>query len=186
MFCSEIDIKEMSSVFAIVDYSRYRKHRDMDEAIRSMWLSKMQDTISRNYDHRLSLEVYMMRETKPGGSLYDICLTYEKDKNMFMVLIDEFEHLRGFGGISEYCRNVYELNKICLSGNDIADDFLIKAMLRYYEDNIKGYKTEIELQVVVEKKNQRLLTLMKSNNFIQYNTSKNGVNVYMWYSPKKC
>ena len=181
---SNQETKKMSSVFAIVDYIVYRNNHDLDSQIRTMWISKMRDTIDRNPDHRLSLESFIAKETTFGGSFFDLATTYKTGNIKFFALIDEFKILRGFGGISEYTRNVYELNKLCLSGNRIADDFIVKVMVRHFNDCIKKGRTEIELQVVIEKKNQTFVDLMKDNGFREYHTSRNGVNVYMKYSPK--
>lgn len=173
--------KKMTSVFIIVDYMKHHPSGFFDYDIREMWRTKMEETIRRNPDCRLSLETYMMKEISYGGTLCNVRGTYSKDLNKFFVLMDEFQNLKGFGGISKYSPNVYEINKLCISYINIADDFLIKTIIRYFNETIKRENTGSNLQIVVEMKNHILLQLMKNNGFVEYLISKNGVNVYLSY-----
>lgn len=167
------------SFFTIVDYKKYSFHVNCDQTIKKMWKHKMEEIITRNPEMRQSLGFFTIKELSKGGSMYDIGSTYNAGKNKLFILLDEYENIIAFGGISRYSQSIYEINKLCLSNNEFANNFLIKILVKYYDEVISTNVTE--LQAIVERKNVDLYNLMVKNGFREYHQSKTKLNIYLKY-----
>jgi len=169
----------MATCFGVIDYSKVPFDKAFDDMIKDTWRCKVKESIERNPSARDFLENYLEKELSRGGSFFDIRKTYSHGNNKFFVLSDEKGLIQGFAGILKYSKTVYEINKLCVCDNAIASDFLVKSLIKYFE-NIDD-NSMFELQTVVEKKNTKLLNAMIKNGFVEFHESKIGVNVYLKY-----